>query len=219
MIKGAIFDMDGVLVANTAVHIRAFEIFCDRYGVRDWKHKLEQAFGRGNEDIMHMLMPEELIREKGVMALANEKEVIYREIYAPDIRPVEGLVELLEALTKAGVGCAVGSSGGRENVDFVLDMCHIRHYFAAVVNGDMVTHCKPNPEIYLTAAAKLGLAPAECVVFEDAKAGIEAARSAGIGLVVALTTTLTREVIAAQTEADSSITNFRDITDIEVLHA
>ena len=63
MIKGAIFDMDGTLVANSPVHIRAFEIFCDRYGVRGWKEKLGGAFGRGNDDIMRLIMPEEVIRE------------------------------------------------------------------------------------------------------------------------------------------------------------
>ena len=77
MIKGAIFDMDGTLVANSPVHIRAFEIFCDRYGVRGWKEKLGGAFGRGNDDIMRLIMPEEVIREKGTAALGDEKEAIY----------------------------------------------------------------------------------------------------------------------------------------------
>ena len=75
--------MDGTLVANSPVHIRAFEIFCDRYGVRGWKEKLGGAFGRGNDDIMRLIMPEEVIREKGTAALGDEKEAIYREIYAP----------------------------------------------------------------------------------------------------------------------------------------
>ena len=79
MIKGAIFDMDGTLVANSPVHIRAFEIFCDRYGVRGWKEKLGGAFGRGNDDIMRLIMPEEVIREKGTAALGDEKEAIYRD--------------------------------------------------------------------------------------------------------------------------------------------
>lgn len=171
MIKGAIFDMDGTLVANSPVHIRAFEIFCDRYGVRGWKEKLGGAFGRGNDDIMRLIMPEEVIREKGTAALGDEKEAIYREIYAPEIEPMPGLVALLDKLRNAGIRCAVGSSGCRANVDFVLEKCDIESFFDAKINGDMVTRCKPDPEIYLTAAAALGLAPAECVVFEDAKAG------------------------------------------------
>ena len=63
--------MDGTLVDNTPVHIRAFEIFCERYGIRDWKEKLGQAYGMGNDDIMRLIMPAEVIREKGLAALAE----------------------------------------------------------------------------------------------------------------------------------------------------
>jgi beta-phosphoglucomutase-like phosphatase (HAD superfamily) len=91
----------------------------------------------------------------------------------------------------------------------VLDKCNIERYFKAAVAGDEVTHCKPDPEIYLTAASKLGLKPEECVVFEDAEAGIESAKRAGIK-VVALATTFTREFLAT-TDADMIIDDFRDI--------
>ncbi|MDE6446388.1 MAG: HAD family phosphatase [Alistipes sp.] len=217
MIRGALFDMDGTLVDNSAVHIQAFEIFCARYGVRDWREKLAQAFGMGNDDIMRRIMPEEVIREKGLAALADEKEAVYREIYAPTIRPVEGLANLLGRLHSAGIRCAVGSSGCRKNVDFVLEKCGIEGCFDAIVSGDRVARCKPDPEIYLTAAAALGLEPAECIVFEDAKAGIEAARRAGAGRIVALTTTLPREVLAAETAADAIIDTFADIVDLETI--
>lgn len=209
--------MDGTLVANSPVHVRAFEIFCDRYGVRDWKEKLGQAFGMGNDDIMRLIIPEELIREKGLAAMADEKEAIYREIYAPEIEPVAGLVELLGNLRKAGVRCAVGSSGCKANVEFVLEKCGIGEYFDVKISGDMVTHCKPDPEIYLTAAAGLGLAPAECVVFEDAKVGIESARRAGAGRIVAIATTLDRQTLAEETEADLIVDDFRSVDLAEVL--
>ena len=111
MIRGVLFDMDGVLVNNTQAHVKAFEIFCERYGVEDWQHKLQTAFGMGNDDIMRLILPEEIIREKGMKALGEEKEAIYREVYAPEIRPVRGLVELLEELHRRGIRCAVGSSG------------------------------------------------------------------------------------------------------------
>lgn len=91
MIRGVLFDMDGVLVNNTQAHVKAFEIFCERYGVEDWQHKLQTAFGMGNDDIMRLILPEEIIREKGLKALGEEKEAIYREVYAPEIRPVRGL--------------------------------------------------------------------------------------------------------------------------------
>lgn len=219
MKKAALFDMDGTLVDNTLAHMRAFEIFCARYGVTGWKEKLSQAFGMGNDDIMHLIMPAELIRERGLASLAEEKEAIYREIYAPEIRPVKGLVPLLESLRAAGVRCAVGSSGCRANVDFVLEKCRIGEFFDARISGDRVTRCKPDPEIYLTAAAALGMAPADCVVFEDAKAGIESARRAGVGRVVALATTLPREVLERETDADVIGETFADLPGLDRLLA
>ncbi len=219
MKKAALFDMDGTLVDNTLAHMRAFEIFCARYGVTGWKEKLSQAFGMGNDDIMRLIMPAELIRERGLASLAEEKEAIYREIYAPEIHPVEGLVPLLESLRAAGVRCAVGSSGCRANVDFVLEKCRIGEFFDARISGDRVTRCKPDPEIYLTAAAALGMAPADCVVFEDAKAGIESARRAGVGRVVALATTLPREVLERETDADVIGETFADLPGLDRLLA
>ena len=219
MKKAAIFDMDGTLVANSPVHIRAFEIFCARYGVTDWREKLANGFGMGNDDIMRLIMPAEVIREKGLAALAEEKESIYREIYAPEIVPMPGLTDLLQRLRDAGIRCAVGSSGYKPNVDFVLEKCRIEPYFDARISGDMVSRCKPDPEIYLTAAAALGVSPADCVIFEDAWAGFEAARRAGAGRIVALTTTLPREELEREPQADRIIDSFADIDDIGALLA
>ena len=216
-LKAVLFDMDGVLVNNTQAHVKAFEIFCERYGVEDWQHKLQTAFGMGNDDIMRLILPEEIIREKGMKALGEEKAAIYREVYAPEIRPVRGLVELLEELRRRGIRCAVGSSGCRENVDFVLSNCGITDYFSCIVSGDRVTRCKPDPEIYLLAAEGLHLPSAECLVFEDARVGITAARRAGAGRIVALATTLPRHTLATQTEADVVIDDFASITDLNTL--
>lgn len=209
--------MDGTLVDNTPVHLRAFGIFCARYGVRGWEENISSVFGMGNDDIMRLVMPAEIIRKKGLAALAEEKEAIYREIYAPEIRPIDGLVDLLEQLRNAGIRCAVGSSGCRTNVDFVLEKCRIGEFFDARISGDRVARCKPDPEIYLTAAAALGVAPGDCVVFEDAGAGIESAQRAGAGRIVALATTLPRKVLETQTAADVIVDTFADLTDLEAL--
>ena len=215
MIKAAIFDMDGTLVNNTEVHIRAFEIFCNRYGVTDWREKLSSVFGMGNNDIMGLIMPEEVVREKGMQGLADEKEAIYREIYAPEIKPIAGLLSLLEGLQKAGIRCAVGSSGCKDNVDFVVEKCGIKSYFEQLICGDQVSHCKPDPEIYLTAAKKLNVKPEECVVFEDAKAGIDSARRAGAGRIVALATTLDRKTLEDLGWADLIVDDYEQLSDLD----
>ena len=216
-IRGAIFDMDGTLVDNSAVHTRTFALFCARYGIQDWQQRIDGFFGMGNEEIMRRLFPEEVIRRRGVEELGREKEALYREIYAPEIQPVTGLVHLLDLLQKAGIRCAVGSSGCRENVEFVLEKCHIAPYFEVCVSGDMVTRCKPDPEIYLTAAEKLGLTPAECIVFEDARAGFEAARRAGAGRLVAIATTLSRSTLEEEHLADCVVADFAEIHSLQQL--
>jgi beta-phosphoglucomutase family hydrolase len=210
MLKGLLFDMDGVLVNNLDVHREAFAEFFRRYGVNRTFDELNRHFGRGNDDIMGDLMPREIVERVGIRELGNQKEAIYREIYAPKIKPQEGLLEFLAESEREGLRSAVGSSGFLANVDFVLDKCDIRRYFDAIVAGDQVTKCKPDPEIYLTAAAKLGLKPSECIVFEDAEAGIEAGKRAGM-VVVALATTFPREFLE-NTEADMIIDDFRDIS-------
>lgn len=214
MIKGVLFDMDGVLVDNLDAHLEAFAAFCRKYEVCNWQGRISELFGMGNDDIMRRLLPEELISERGLQALGDEKEQMYRDIYAPTIKPVKGLPELLSALNEAGVKCAVGSSGCAANVAFVLEHCNIEKYFTARVNGDMVTHCKPAPEIYLTAAKAIGVEPSECLVFEDSKAGVKAGVSAGMK-VVALATTLSREELARDTQAIKIIDDF---TQIDVEH-
>ena len=210
MIKGVIFDMDGVLVDNRDAHYQAFEIFCDRYGAAGWRDKLATVFGMGNRDIMSLLLPPAVIAEHGFDALADEKETIYRQIYTPV--PVPGLEALLQRLVARGIKCAVGSSGCSANVAFVLEGCGIANYFDLSVTGDMVTQCKPDPEIYCTASQRLDLSPDVCLVFEDARAGIESARRAGIHTVVALATTLSPDALR-ETDADKIITDFRELDD------
>lgn len=207
MLKGVIFDMDGVLVDNAHIHIEALEIFMGRLGVDGWQENILDCFGMGSNEIWHLLLPEHILKQKSLGEWTYEKEAIYREIYASRIKEVNGLSALLKSLNDCGIRCAVGSSACSENVRFVLEKCNIEQYFALTVCGDDVTRCKPDPEIYLTAAAKLGLEPSECLVFEDAKAGIKAARNAGMK-VVALATSLTRQTLAAETDTDAVIDDF-----------
>lgn len=108
MKKAAIFDMDGTLVDNSPVHVRAFEIFCARYGVTGWKEKLDNGFGMGNDDIMRLVMPEEVIREKGLAALGRREGGHLPRNIRPGYPPRRRVVELLEKLHAAGIPCARG---------------------------------------------------------------------------------------------------------------
>lgn len=197
MKRGVIFDMDGVLVDNSQAHLLAFLEFAKRHSVPLTAERFLPLFGRGNDEIIPAIVGPEIVDKYGIAALAYEKEAIYREIYSPDIIPIAGLAELLHGLRERDVVCAVGSSGPYANVEFVLGRCGIADCFSAVVSGDDVTRCKPDPEIYLRAADRLGLAASDCVVFEDSLSGIRSAEAAGMP-VVAVATTCERAILARQ---------------------
>jgi beta-phosphoglucomutase family hydrolase len=197
-----IFDMDGVLVDNAHFHERAFAEYFSKFGIT----LAPEMFGRGNEELMAELFPNE--SKERHRELATGKEAYYRQIYEPHIKPVAGLVELLKKLKKNNIPIAVGSSAPVENIDFVLDKLQIRNYFDVVVVAAMVQKAKPAPDIYLKAAELLNIRPEKCLVFEDALAGIAAARSAKMK-VVGLATSLTKERLS---ETDRIINDFTEIT-------
>lgn len=203
--------MDGVLVDNMDIHREVFALFCARYGVDDWRTKFERVAGMGNDEIMAMLMPAELIAERGIKSLGDEKEALYREVYAATITPIAGLKELLASLKAEGKLIAVGSSGCKENVEFVLNSCGISEYFDALVYSDLVTRCKPDPEIYSMAISLLGLEPKECLIFEDAIAGITAAKRANVAKIIAITTTYDRETLERESDADQIIDRYAEV--------
>jgi HAD superfamily hydrolase (TIGR01509 family) len=124
-----------------------------------------------------------------VARLANRKETLYREIVGQsEIAPLPGVVEWLRRLHQAGVPCAVASSTQRLNINAVLDRIGLRPAFREIVSVEDVVHGKPNPEVFLKAAARLGVAAKRAVVFEDAHVGIEAAHAGGMKVVAVATT-------------------------------
>lgn len=202
--------MDGVLVDNKEAHIEAFVVFCKRHGIDIRGVDLSWMYGKGNDEIIPRLLPASVIKEHGIKALSDEKEAVYREVYASEMEQVPGLVAFLEDLKANGVKIAVGSSAPVENVDFVLDGLGIRRFFSVFVNGDMVHRAKPDPAIYLLSLEKLGLSANECLVMEDSFAGIESANGAGIK-VVALATTNPEEALT-EANVEMIVPDFTTLT-------
>lgn len=212
--KGVVFDMDGVLVDNMMTHMEAFAEMARRYGVDlDIPTVLGMA-GKGNDEIFEALFPAELVESIGWKALGLEKEATYRELYAPKMKAAEGLITFLEGLKAAGIKIAVGTSAIQANMDFIFDGIGIRKYFDVIVNADMVEHCKPDPEIYLVALRELGVEAGECLVFEDALAGVQAAHAAGIK-VVAVSTTVDEAKLEAEPGVVLTIKDFTEITPVK----
>jgi HAD superfamily hydrolase (TIGR01509 family) len=117
-----------------------------------------------------------------------EKESLFCEIYQPHMKPLNGLVPFLTALKQNGIKTAVATSAPEGNVDLILNGLSLKCFFDTVINESMVTRSKPDPEIYLLTAQKLGVSPSECVVFEDSLAGTKAALDAGCKVVALITT-------------------------------
>lgn len=135
------------------------------------------------------------LTDEEIKAYSLKKEIMYREEFKPHMKAVPGLELFLKRAWHHGIPLALATSAGRENADFVLEGLSIARYFPVMVCAEDVHHGKPDPEIFLTAASRLGADPATCLVFEDAPYGLEAARRAGMQA-VALTTTFPAERLA-----------------------
>jgi len=177
-----------VLVHSTAMHMQAWVTYLERHGIADTS-VIYRMLGKRNDEIVHDIfgqdLPAEATREHGAA-----KERLYRELMAPVLEEhyVAGARELLHAAHRQGIPLALATNAEPLNVDFVLDGSNLKPLFSVIVDGHQVAHAKPHPEIFLTAAARLGVAPGNCIIFEDSPGGFQAALSAG-GRVVALLTT------------------------------
>lgn len=185
---GAIFDWDGVIIDSARQHETAWQCLATEQGHAWPPDAFRRGFGLKNDRIIGEILGWEtdpMVIER----LSRRKEVIYRDILrAHGIEPLPGVRPWLETLAGAGVRCAIASSTERANIDYVLDRLGLQPYFAAIVSADDVRSGKPDPAVFLLAAERLGAAPHHCVVFEDALAGIEAGRAAGMKVVAVATT-------------------------------
>ena len=194
--RGAIFDLDGTLVDSYDAHFDAWVVVARELGHELSVEEFARNFGRTNPPILRELHelaglpPPDEVR---IAALADHKEAIFRDSIERSFPLMRGGPELLERLLAAGWRLAVGSSAPPANVELAIDRLGARGQFEAVVTGDDVQHGKPDPEVFLLAAARLGLEPACCVVVEDAPAGIEAARRAGMASIGLASKGRTRE--------------------------
>lgn len=180
---GAIFDVDGTLVNNTAHHRQAWIDLCARYTIpMDNETYHAKIHARSNDKIVPNLFGAG-IDAAFIRKIELEKESLYQDSFRPVMREIPGLTALLTALNAAGVPCAAASNSPATNVDFVLDGLALRRFFHAVLSRDRVSAGKPNPEVLLKSAGCLNLPPERCLVFEDSSSGFAAARNAGMAYI------------------------------------
>ena len=185
---GAIFDWDGVVVDSSSHHEESWERLARETGFTLPDGHFKKGFGMKNEFIIPNLLNWSSGLEK-IRELSLRKEALYREILIEwGIQALPGVAECLAELSKRRIPCAIGSSTHRLNIDTILSVLGLENYFAAIVTAEDVSRGKPDPEVFLAAAGRIGVAPNRCVVFEDALVGIEAAHRGGMKVVAVATT-------------------------------
>jgi beta-phosphoglucomutase len=189
--KGLIFDMDGTLVHNMHFHQQAWLAFLEQHGIR----VTDAEFHEKNAGTILEVVPkffEGLTDRDEIIRLGRQKEALYRDLYRPHVKPLPGLREFLEAARDGGIKLALATAADQPNIDFTLEELGLTAHFDAITGAEEVKKGKPDPEVFLISARKLGLTPTECIVFEDSHVGIRAGLAAGMP-VIAMATTHTRE--------------------------
>jgi HAD superfamily hydrolase (TIGR01509 family) len=216
-----IFDLNGTLIDDGKYQEQAFyQLLGEKIKNGEIKsptpEESQALHGRPTNEILDILFGRKLSQEEQTF-FGVQKDEIYRELYRPHIELVPGTSKFLSELKEDNVPVALATSAIKANADLVLDGANIRQYFNKIVTADDVQHGKPDPEIYLTAAAALGYDPKKTVVFEDAPSGVKAGKAAG-ALVVGLTTMVQADKLR-QAGADLTIDNFSalNVNDIEQL--
>ena len=193
--RGAIFDWDGVIINSAAQHEMSWERLAHECGKILPENHFKRGFGMKNEVIIPELLGWTTVPTE-IRILSLRKEAIYREVVREQgMSALPGVETWLRVLKAEGIPCAIASSTHRENITTTLNVLGFEGYFAEIVSAEDVKRGKPDPEVFLAAAHKLGVEPRDGIVFEDALVGIAAAKAARIR-VVAVTTTEPSEKLA-----------------------
>ena len=212
MSKAVIWDMDGVIADTGPYHFKAWQEVFQKRGITFTEEDFRHYFGQRNDTIIRNVLGKGLSPSE-VDAIVDEKEINYRQRVRQNIKPLPGAIKLLKSLSEYGFKIALASSAPMENIQLVTQGLGINNYFHSIVSGRDVTEGKPSPQGFLLAAKKLGIAPQNCIIIEDAVAGVTAAKRAGMRC-IAVTNTHPRESL---TGADLVIDTLEtvSVTDLE----
>ena len=213
--KTFIFDLNGTMIDDMEYHARAWYDILN-HGLKAGLTKNEvnmQMYGK-NDELLERIFGKNHFDETRMKELSLEKERRYQQAYLPNLKLINGLQIFLERSEQAGIPMAIGSAAITFNIDFILDNLHIRHFFKAIVSADDVTTSKPDPETFIKCAELLNVSPENCIVFEDAPKGVEAAQNAGMDCVV-LTTMHEKEEFSQYKNVIDFIEDYRSVNPAE----
>jgi beta-phosphoglucomutase-like phosphatase (HAD superfamily) len=213
MYQALIFDMDGTMVDSMPSHTESWAELARRHGIAvDMPELMRRTTGRTGLECMRILFDREL-PDAEAFAYVQEKESLYREIFAPKFAEVQGFSAFATEARARGLQIGVGTAGDRHNVAFAYAHLLLRPLPTVAVGGDEGLPGKPEPAIFLEVARRLGVAPAHCIVFEDAPLGIEAARRAGMRAVGICT-----GHSAAELAGDHVLAHAKNFTELTKIH-
>ena len=180
-VKAFIFDMDGTMVDSMPTHKSTWIDFARRHGVQlDADEMMRRTTGRNGVECVRVLLDQPDMDEALAWSLVHEKEQLYRAQFGPVFAEVRGFRAFYAAARAKGVRCGIGTAGDICNLEFALEHLQLTPPPDATARGDEGLSGKPTPAIFLAVAERMGVAPAHCIVFEDAPFGIEAAHRAGM---------------------------------------
>jgi len=206
-LEAVIWDLDGVLANTASYHLSAWQETFQKRGMKFTEADFRRSFGQRNDTIIRNTLGGKTAQGE-IEAIAGEKEATFRRMIGQKIEPIPGAVELVYSLRRQGVKMAIASSTPIENIQLITGSLGVANCFQAIVTGHDVTEGKPNPQVFLEAAKRLGAEPENCIVIEDAVAGVTAAKRAGMHC-VAVTSTRSRESLK---QADLIIKTLEEIS-------
>lgn len=195
--KAFLFDLNGTMIDDMKFHNHAWhDILTQDLGATiSFEEVKKQMYGK-NQDLLERVFGIGHFAQEQIDQISIEKERRYQAAYKSHLKLIDGLDDLFAEAKKAGILMAIGSAAIPFNINFILDNLHLSSYFDAVVSAEDVKNSKPDPETFLKGAQLLGVAAEDCIVFEDAPKGVEAAENAGMRCVV-LTTMHTADEFSA----------------------
>lgn len=181
--QAVIFDMDGVICHTNPFHSEAFKVFFGKRGLNPTEEEFEKhMYGKSNKYIFNHFLGREIVGEE-FTNLENEKEGLFREIYADNIKTIPEFLPFLQGLKNEGYRTGVATSAPRANLDLIMGHLKFSPNMESILASENVKNHKPDPEVYLTSAKLLDVNPANCLVFEDSFSGVSAAINAGMQVV------------------------------------
>jgi len=193
-LKAVLWDMDGVILFSNPVHIASWEKVADRHGLHFTLQDLHQVYGKTNDVVIPYLIKTPLSKEQSA-AISDEKDILFQKLIRDQAEYLPGVKHWLSLFKENGIRQGLASSGSIGNITTVLESLQALPYFDVVMSGASYPS-KPAPDLFRMVAEQLGADPSECLVIEDAVAGVQAARAAGMHC-VAVTTTNPPEALAA----------------------